>query len=65
MMMFRFVVVMIGEGGDYGDERQNDDKADQLLRSSLLVIRSRMWSWIVTICLDLDYGSLIAPVILI
>ena len=39
-MMFRFIVVMIGEGGDYGDERQNDDKADQLLRSSLLVIRS-------------------------
>ena len=32
--MFRFKVVMIGEGGDYGDEGQNDDKADQLLRSS-------------------------------
>ena len=26
-MMFRFLVDMIGEGGDYGDEGQNDDKA--------------------------------------
>ena len=41
-MMFRFIVVDIGEDGVYGDEGQNDDKADQLLRSSLLVIRSRV-----------------------
>ena len=63
--MFRFIVVMVVEGGDNGDEGQNDDKADQLLRSSLLVIRSRMWFWMVSVCLDLDYGILIALVILI